>query len=58
VPDGFDVFELLKTKKPAGTVLGLSAVQKIISAPHNETIDLAGDPVHGTTFTIRLPIPD
>ena len=56
IPADVDVFDLFKTTKPAGTGLGLPVVQQIVSA-HNGTIDFTSDPVQGTTFTVRLPLP-
>jgi signal transduction histidine kinase len=56
IPDDVDVFELFKTTKPGGTGLGLPVVQQIVSA-HNGTIDFTSDPVQGTRFTVRLPLP-
>ncbi|MEZ4732105.1 MAG: ATP-binding protein [Caldilineaceae bacterium] len=51
------IFNPFFTTKPAGvgTGLGLTIAYKIITAGHGGTIDVASEPGHGTTFTIRLP---
>ncbi|MEM9540243.1 MAG: ATP-binding protein [Cyanobacteria bacterium P01_E01_bin.42] len=51
------IFEPFFTTKPVGkgTGLGLSISYQIIVEKHGGTIDVAGIPGQGTTFTIKIP---
>jgi signal transduction histidine kinase/CheY-like chemotaxis protein len=48
------VFERYYTTKDTGTGLGLSVVERVISA-HNGTLHLTSKPGKGTSFTVYLP---
>jgi signal transduction histidine kinase len=48
------IFEPLFSTKSFGAGLGLSTVKQIVTQ-HGGTIDIASEPGHGTTVTIRLP---
>jgi len=49
------LFSPFFTTKPGGTGLGLVITFRIVQN-HGGTIDVAGEPGKGTTFTIRIPV--
>ncbi|MDK9718635.1 MAG: ATP-binding protein, partial [Trichlorobacter sp.] len=49
------IFEPFFTRKGAGTGLGLSITRQIIEE-HGGAINVSSEPVHGTSFMIRLPL--
>ncbi len=49
------IFEPFFTRKGAGTGLGLSITRQIIEE-HGGSISVSSEPVHGTSFMIRLPL--
>ena len=49
------IFEPLFSTKSFGAGLGLPTVKQIVTQ-HAGTIDIASEPGHGTTVTIRLPV--
>jgi two-component system, NtrC family, sensor histidine kinase HydH len=57
IPDSIrsKIFNLYFTTKAKGTGIGLSIVQRIV-IEHEGVISVESEPVHGTTFSLRLPI--
>jgi len=51
------IFEPFYTTKENGTGLGLAIVKQIIDG-HSGSIDCRSTPGKGTTFTVKLPLPD
>jgi signal transduction histidine kinase len=49
------IFDPYVTTKPGGTGLGLAIALQTVRA-HGGTIDVASEPGHGTTMTMRLPV--
>lgn len=51
------IFEPFHTPKPDGTGLGLAITKKIIES-HGGTLSVKSELNHGTTVTVRLPMPE
>ena len=54
IPQGLEVFDAFTTSKPGGMGLGLSIVQRIVSALDGELV-YSSQPGNGTTFRLALP---
>lgn len=56
--DAEDIFEPFFTTKKTGTGLGLFSCRRIVQDDHHGVIEYQSAPGQGTTFTVRLPVPD
>lgn len=52
-----DIFDPFFTTKETGTGLGLFSCRRIVQSDHNGIIEYEAEPGEGTTFFVRLPIP-
>jgi two-component system sensor histidine kinase HydH len=50
------IFDLFYTSKPSGTGIGLAMAKRLVEV-HGGEIEVASQPGHRTTFSVRLPVP-